>query len=142
MCALKFNPLLKVVTVEDSPIVVERIQGLLDEMSQIEYSGNARNIAEALKLVAQTKPDVVIMDIHLEEDMPSFNGIHLLAMLRQLYEDMKIIMLTNLSEPQYRVKCYAFGANYFFDKSNEFERIQETLRIFLSKKSTKKFLKF
>jgi len=118
---------LKIITVEDSPIVVDRVQSLLNEISSTEFKGNATNISSALNLIKVEQPDVVILDISLEEDKPRASGINLLIDIRKKYPDLIIIMFTNLSEPQYRNSCMALGANYFFDKSNEFEKITEVL---------------
>jgi DNA-binding NarL/FixJ family response regulator len=120
--------ILKIVTVDDSPIVAERLQSMLSEVERVEFSGNARNIASALALIDQTKPDVVILDIHLEEDMPDANGIDLLISLRKKYPVMKIMMLTNLTGFHYRNRCIAFGVDYFFDKSHDFDKIPGTLK--------------
>lgn len=117
----------KIVTVDDSPIIAQRLQAMFGEMSCVEYVGNATSIAEALVLIDQTRPTVAILDIHLEADLPSANGMHLLVMLREKCARLKIIMLTNLTAPQYRSTCMCLGANYFFDKSNEFERIPEVV---------------
>jgi DNA-binding NarL/FixJ family response regulator len=59
--------------------------------------------------------------------MPKANGLNLLITLKQRYPKMKVIMLTNLAEPQYRNTCKAFGADYFFDKSVDFDRIDVAL---------------
>jgi len=118
---------LKIVTVDDSPIIVERLKAMLNEMNNVEFAGNATTISSALALISQQKPNVVILDIHLEADMPAANGISLLTILRKRGTAMKIIMLTNLNEPQYRNTCLFMGANYFLDKSNEFEKLPETL---------------
>ena len=120
--------MLKIMTVDDSPIVAERLQFMLREVDKVEVLRNATNIAEALELVHREEPHVIILDIHLKEDMLVANGVHLLIQLRRTYPKMKIIMLTNLSGPQYRSTCMAFGADYFFDKSNDFEKIPETLK--------------
>lgn len=119
--------ILKIITVDDSPVVVERLQSMLSEINNVEFLGNARNIYTALHLIHEKKPNVVILDIHLEEDMPKANGLNLLITLRKKYPKMKILMFTNLTEPQYRNTCIAFGADYFFDKSNDFDKISETL---------------
>jgi DNA-binding NarL/FixJ family response regulator len=119
---------LKVVTVDDSLVIADRLQTMLAEMDNVSFLGNARNISAALNLISLQKPHVVILDIYLEDDMPNANGINLLMVLKKKYPDLKIIMLTNLSETQYRNTCIAFGADFFFDKTNEFEMIPETLR--------------
>jgi DNA-binding NarL/FixJ family response regulator len=117
--------ILKVVTVDDSPIVAERLQTILAQIDNIIFAGNANNITTALSLIDQEQPQVVILDINLEADLPDLNGINLLIMLRKKYKSMKIIMLTNLIHMQYRNTCLANGADYFLDKSNEFEKIVE-----------------
>ncbi len=118
---------IKIVTVDDSPFIADRLKCMLSEMSNVEFAGNATHIAEALTLIEEQKPNVVILDIHLEADLPTTNGMNLLILLREKYPELKIIMLTNLIEDQYRNTCMFLGANYFFDKSNEFERIPEVV---------------
>jgi DNA-binding NarL/FixJ family response regulator len=118
---------LKIVTVDDSPIITQRIKSILSDMDNIEFLGTANNAVSALSLIQKQIPNVVILDINLDENLARFNGIDLLIALRKRYPQMKIIMLTNLSAPQYRNRCIAFGANYFFDKSNDFHKITEAL---------------
>lgn len=135
MAARNNNHMLKVVTVEDSPIITARLQAILGEMQQVAFAGNATNIATALILIEREQPQVVILDIHLEADMPR-NGIDLLIMLRKKFIDMKIIMLTNLTDLQYRNTCLFLGADYFLDKSNEFEKISEIVGGFTQRVSS------
>jgi DNA-binding NarL/FixJ family response regulator len=124
----KISTVLKVVTVEDSLLVAERVQAMLSDIANVRFMGNARSVPDALKLISTKKPDVVILDIHLGEDYPNGNGLHLLITLRRKYRRMKLIMLTNLTDPQYRSTCISLGADYFFDKSNDFDKVPETLR--------------
>jgi DNA-binding NarL/FixJ family response regulator len=127
MSKLNYSKRIKVVTVDDSPIITQRIKSILAEMNNIEFLGSASNAVSALNLIHRQIPNVVILDINLDEDTSQFNGIDLLIALRKRYPQMKIIMLTNLSAPQYRTRCIAFGANYFFDKSNDFYKLPEAL---------------
>jgi DNA-binding NarL/FixJ family response regulator len=127
MSKVNYAQRIKVVTVDDSPIITQRIKSILGEMDNIELIGSATNAVSALNLIHRQTPNVVILDINFGEDASQFNGIDLLIALRKRYPQMKIIMLTNLSDPQYRTRCIAFGANYFFDKSNDFYKLPETL---------------
>jgi DNA-binding NarL/FixJ family response regulator len=120
-------PVLKIMTVDDSPIIVRRIAALLTDIENVKVLGNADRILSALDMIDREVPDVVILDIHLKEDKPA-NGIHLLIMLKEKYPQMKVIMLTNMSAPQYRSTCMSIGADYFFDKSNDFEKINDALQ--------------
>lgn len=123
------NPtFLKIITVDDSRIVSERLQCILSDVENVTFLGNARSVSTALSLINKEEPNVVILDIHLEEDVHEGNGMNLLVILRKKYPDMKIIIFTNLSELHYRITCLANGANYFFDKSNDFTKISATLK--------------
>ena len=128
---------LKIITVDDSPVVAERLQIMLREVDIVEYLGNAVSIATAHNMIDEAKPNVVILDIHLKQDMLVANGVQLLIQLRRKYPKMTIIMLTNLSGPQYRSTCMALGADYFFDKTNDFEKIYEALKEILSTRCSK-----
>jgi len=119
--------IMKIVIVDDSPLIVSRLRQQISGLPYIEISGVATNIAMALETVKLHGPDVVILDIYLKDDAPSSSGITLLAMLRQTYASLHIIMLTNLSGEPYNNRCMELGANYFLDKSVDFERIPEVL---------------
>jgi DNA-binding NarL/FixJ family response regulator len=96
---------------------------MLNESGSISEIGYADSFISALGLIEEQKPDAVILDLYLGDDAPDRNGMYLLATLREMYPDLIIIMLTNLPGPQYHHKCIALGANYFLDKTNDFEKI-------------------
>jgi DNA-binding NarL/FixJ family response regulator len=117
--------ILKIVTVEDSSIIVSRLKSMLSDIHGVAFIGNASTIPEALVLMKRGKPDVAILDIHLNGQ--DGNGIDLLILIRKIYPVMKIIMLTNLTENLYRTACMELGADFFLDKSNDFEKIPDAL---------------
>jgi DNA-binding NarL/FixJ family response regulator len=118
---------MKVVIVDDSPLIVSRLRQQISALALVEICGVAANIPTALQVIELQRPDVVILDIYLKEDAPSSSGITLLAMLRQSYPQLQIIMLTNLSGEAYSNRCKELGANYFLDKSSDFEKVPELL---------------
>jgi len=66
----------------------------------------------------------VILDIR----MPGGSGIDVLEDIKKINAAPIVIILTNYPYPQYRKKCMAAGADYFFDKSSEFEKVTEVLK--------------
>lgn len=119
---------IRIITVDDSAVVAERLQSMLNELEEVEYMGNAINISSALELIQEKEPHVVVLDIHLRDDLIVAGGVHLLIQLKRKYPEMKIIMLTNLSDAHYRSACMTFGADYFFDKTIDFEKIPAVLK--------------
>lgn len=115
------------VIIDDSPLIVDRLQKMLVMLEGVTISGIGTNIGSGFTLIQEVMPDVVILDIYLEDDAPAANGLSLLAVITEAFPKILVIMLTNLSGTQYKNKCLKMGAKYFLDKSNEFERIPEIL---------------
>jgi DNA-binding NarL/FixJ family response regulator len=110
---------MRVLVADDSLIVCARLVTMLSEIEGVQIVGQARNAQETASSVAKLKPDVVILDIQ----MPGGTGIDALVKMRETGSKAIVVVLTNYPYPQYREKCEAAGANFFFDKSNEFEYI-------------------
>ena len=58
---------------------------------------------------------------------PDRNGIALLKKIKASYPEVTVIMLTNFDNPQYRRACQRLGADYFLNKTLEFEKIVDTI---------------
>jgi two-component system response regulator DesR len=69
-------------------------------------------------------PDAVILDLQ----MPGGSGLEVLRAVRQSHPSVCVLICTNFPYPQYREECIAAGANFFLDKSAEFERIPAIFR--------------
>ena len=121
----KIISMVKIVTVEDSLLVAKRIESMLTDVDNLEFLGNAVGIPQALELIACKQPDAVVLDLHLGN---GDSGIDLLTILRNKYPRLKIIILTNLADPHYQSACFDLGADYFFDKSNDFDKVPDVLK--------------
>jgi len=120
---MKRNLRKKVFIVDDSPVVRERLATLLSDLPSVEIVGQAEIAFEAISATRRLKPDVMLLDI----SMPGGSGIHVLEMVKQERPAPLVIMLTNFAHEQYRQKCLQLGADYFFDKSTEFEKVLHVL---------------
>lgn len=113
------NHQIKVLIVDDSPIVRERLVVILNELAGIEIVGQAENVTEAINALEKFRPDVVILDIR----MPGGSGIDVLHHIKQADAGLMVIILTNYPFPEYRQRCLDAGADFFLDKSTEFDQI-------------------
>ena len=114
----------RVFIVDDSPAVRDRLLTLLSEIRELEFIGEADNAFTAINRIERLKPEVVILDI----SMPGANGLQVLENIKRVQPAPLIIMLTNFSHDQYRLKCQQLGADHFFDKSTEFDKVIEVIR--------------
>jgi DNA-binding NarL/FixJ family response regulator len=115
---------MRVFIADDSLEVRKRIIAMLSDVEKIDMIGDAENVQEAIDTIQELKPDVVILDIR----MPGGSGIDVLKEIKKVNHVPVIIMLTNYPYPQYRKTCLDAGADFFFDKSSEFEKVVKVLR--------------
>ncbi len=115
---------MKVFIADDSQVVRKRLVAMLSEVGKVDVVGEAQDGVEARAGILELRPDLVVLDIR----MPWGNGIDVLRDIKKTYPDCKVIILTNYPYSQYRRRCMEEGAEYFFDKSGEFERVIEVIK--------------
>src|SRR5882724_4055115 len=114
---------LKVLIVEDSKIIASRIKNMIRDDKNITVVGEAKDHGEAMNLMESKTPHVVLLDFKL----PGIGGVDVLKEIKQKYISTKVIMVTGHYEPCYRKVCKKAGADFFFDKATEFEKIPGVL---------------
>jgi len=115
---------IRIVIVDDSYLVRERLVKMLSAIPGTEVTGEAANSQDALKVFVDQKPHVVIVDIKI----PGENGIEVLKKIKKINQAVVVIIITNYPSTQYRTICLENGADYFFDKSNEYSEVIETIK--------------
>jgi Response regulator containing a CheY-like receiver domain and an HTH DNA-binding domain len=115
---------MKVLVVDDSRFVRERLKEMLSEVIGVEAISQAKDTPEAIEMLGTLSPDLMILDI----EMPGRSGIDLLREIEKRKKPPLAIVLTNHSSPQYRRACIDAGADFFFDKSSEFDKVAQVLK--------------
>jgi len=108
---------MKVFIVEDSIVVRHRLKEMLSEQPSVEVVGTAETAQGAISKLEARPPEAIILDLSL----PEGNGFEVLQAARRLDPRPIVIVLTNFAFAQYRDLSLQLGADYFFDKSAEFE---------------------
>jgi DNA-binding NarL/FixJ family response regulator len=116
---------IQVAIADDSAVIRERLLQQLSQMQGIQMAWQAQNAAEAIAAFQRLAPEVAILDIQ----MPDGCGIDVLAHIKKESPQTTVIMLTNYPLPPFRKRCLNAGADYFFDKSTEFEKAIEMVRL-------------
>ena len=115
--------ILKVFILDDSREVSKRLVNMLLELDDVEIVGQAKSSEKAKEMIQELNPHAVILDSRL----PDENGIEVLKEIKKFNTDMKVIIFSNHSFPQYREKCLTLGADFYFDKATEFEKVPRTI---------------
>ena len=114
---------ISVLLADDSPIVRHRLSELLSEDPRIRVVGEAADAAEAINLFEALRPDAAVLDYRL----PDATGLEVLRHIKESAPWCVVIMLTNLREEVFGEVCRACGADHFFHKATEFEKVGEVL---------------
>src|SRR6266699_6365442 len=115
---------MKVFIADDSKIFVDRLADLLRDVRGVEVAGQAGDALEAVRCIRQVNPDAVILDLQ----MPGGTGLDVLRAIRKDHPYLLVLVCTNYPYSPYRQECLGAGANFFLDKSSEFEKIPAILR--------------
>ncbi len=116
--------MIRVVLTDDHPVVRSGIRQLLEKTSDIVVVGEASDGAEALRLVNELSPDVLLLDM----EMPSETGVQVARQLHATRSPVRILALSAYDDEQYIVGLLACGAAGYLTKEAALETIAEAVR--------------
>ena len=114
---------LRVLLVEDSKVLTERLTEAIRQIPQVELIGTADTEATAVASAQRESVDVIILDLHLKQG----TGFGVMRALAGAQLKPRIIVLTNYDLPEYKNAAIALGASHFLDKARDYGRLPEVL---------------
>ena len=117
------DPVIRVVLVDDDPLVRAGLRLMLGGAPRVEIVGEAGDGAEGLDVVDRTRPDVVLMDIR----MPRMDGLAATERLLGRPDPPKVVVLTTFDADEYVVRALASGASGFLLKDTAAPMIVEAI---------------
>ena len=116
--------MIRVLAVDDHPLVRDGIRLLIECEEDLELIGEACNGREALELVRKFQPDITLMDLQ----MPEMNGIDAIGAIRGEYPDARIIVLTTHPGDVQVSRALKAGARAYLLKGQLRKELLETIR--------------
>jgi DNA-binding NarL/FixJ family response regulator len=98
--------MVRVLICDDQAVVCEGLHAILGTSPEIEVAGTANDGAQALHLVGQLHPDIVLMDLK----MPVMNGLQATRAIRDRFPDVKVLVLTTFSLDEWVFDAIHSGA--------------------------------
>jgi DNA-binding NarL/FixJ family response regulator len=123
----------RVYVVEDAAEVRKRLVAMLGGIDGVTVVGEAESVREAIAGVPLSSAEAMLLDLQLTDG----NGLEVLTALKPRMPGLRVIVLSNFATPQHRNASLAAGADVFLDKSQEFRRVPEILRGWITDDSTK-----
>jgi two-component system, NarL family, nitrate/nitrite response regulator NarL len=115
---------IQVVLADDHELVRAGIRSLLSDIRDVEVVAEVRDGEELLKLLESVHPDVVVSDIN----MPGMDGITAVRRIRELYPQLRVIMLTMNDSADSIKRAVAGGANGYIRKDAPAFELETALR--------------
>ncbi len=117
------SPRIQLVVVDDHALFRRGLVGLLKDMMEFDVVGEAEDGLQALDLIRQVKPNVVLVDVN----MPRMDGIQVVQALRREKIEVRILMLTISQDDDDLLGAIQAGADGYLLKNTEPEELRRSL---------------
>ncbi len=114
---------MEILIVDSSAQIIERLAEIISEVKNIKTIHRAVSYVQAAALLSTAKPDVVVMDTGL----PGNKSVDLLKEMKAAIPEMAVIVLSIHIDELTKQKFTSAGADFFFDKYHEFEKVTGTV---------------
>lgn len=121
----------RIVVVDDHALFRRGLVGLLSEMQSFEVVGEASNGVEALRVIAEQRPDIVLLDVN----MPAMSGVETLSAMKRKNIQSQVLMLTISQHEEDLIGSIRAGASGYLLKNAEPEMLRQTILDVMAGKS-------
>lgn len=115
---------LRLILVDDQPILLEGLKSLLATCDDMEVIGCAHHGEEAIELARKYKPDVILMDIR----MPRMNGVEATKVIKSELSKIIVIILTTFEDDGYIIDALRYGASGYLLKDMGIHQLAQAIR--------------
>jgi len=117
--------MIRILVVDDQNIVRQGIEALLEPKLDIEVLGTAKDGYQALELIQDLRPDIVITDV----EMPRMDGLTLTNQISQKFPRTKVLILSSHESEEYSIQVLQAGAKGYLLKDTLFENLEQAIRM-------------
>ena len=114
---------MRVLLIDDHALVRAGIRALISRLERVEVVGEAAGGQEALRLIAELRPDIVLLDIAL----PGLSGLEVLEETAKRFPKVRVIILTVHEAGEYALRALSAGAAGYLPKSAASTELQEAI---------------
>lgn len=112
-----------VVVVEDSKSYADWLYKDLKKIDELRVLGISDSVADAIQLINDSQPDLVIMDLMLTNGV----GFELLDWIKRMDRDIEVYVMTSYALPSLKTRSLEHGASAFYDKAQDYYLMLDSL---------------
>ncbi len=121
---------MKILIVDSSALIIERLQDILTESAKITAVYGTVSYNDCINFFNKINPEVVLIDSSLPDD-----GCNdLVKIIKAANDKISVVVMLNGEEDAVQEKCKTSGADLFFDKYHEFEKIPAAINSIIAEK--------
>jgi DNA-binding NarL/FixJ family response regulator len=113
----------KIILADDHPFLMEGIITVLKNIPDIEITATAQNGFELMNLVEKHRPGIVLLDLN----MPGIDGMQCLKRIKASYANIKVLVLTNYSQPQLIEEVMQMEADGYLVKNSSASELKNAI---------------
>ena len=117
-------PKIKILLVDDHPLVREGVANLINQQPDFEVCGEAASEPQALEIIGTMKPDVAVVDLSLENG----SGLELIKSIKAMHPTVAMLALSMHDESLYAERALRAGARGYIMKNEGGEKLVEAIR--------------
>jgi DNA-binding NarL/FixJ family response regulator len=115
----------RVLIVDDHAFIRRGVRSILESTPEWQICGEAENGKDGIRLTAETKPDVILMDV----TMPIMNGIEATRIIRKSFPEVKVVMITLHESSEMLKNAFRAGVVGYLLKTDAEQELLKALRI-------------
>lgn len=115
---------IKIILIDDEKLIRQGLKVILSTYPDIEVVGQGENGEEALRLCSEMEVDVVLMDVR----MPLCDGVMGTKLIKEKFQDKKILILTTFKDDEYIHDALSHGASGYLLKDSDYDVIYEGIK--------------
>ena len=117
--------IIKVLIVDDEKLIREGLKIILSSNEDIDVASMCSNGQEALEFISKNRVDIVLMDIR----MPICDGVLGTRIIKEEFEDIKVLILTTFDDREYIHEALKYGASGYLLKDSSYDLIYEGIKV-------------
>jgi DNA-binding NarL/FixJ family response regulator len=110
---------IKIMIVDDQTLMRDGLKTILELEDNMEVIATAKNGQEAIDLIKQDKPELILMDIR----MPGVDGVEATKIIKSMHPEIIILILTTFNQEEYIIDALAYGATGYILKDIEGDKL-------------------
>ena len=119
----------RIVIIDDHPIFRLGLKELINQEKDLQVCGEIEKPAEALRIIAELSPDMILIDLALEQED---DGLLLIAQIREQFESLPVLVISMYDESRYAEKAIRVGANGYITKQEALEYVTKAIQVILN----------